>query len=310
MAKRGSGATSITLEKGEDGSWTLPQKGVRGKVGQIVRGSGIFDPSVGTYRDLATGLVSGPGMYAHPPVPNSIGRWRGKGTKNDPYRWVGVSEKLAATAVGVALVVWGLECLEVDVSNWWATSTLNLDHDLSYFQNIGASVLGSLGFPVATDSKGNVTAVGARQHATFFTWLFQNVMVQGGDLAQGAATIGGLSVGTGPTGIGSPPPAPGASSPGQTLSGGSGGLTSHSGKSASSLLYGIIGQLSGVGGSYPNFTGYTIQYGSSIWSLGMTSATTDPPNGFQVQIATANVTVILTWNATTGYWDQVYYSSS
>ena len=156
--------------------------------------------------DIRPTLASRLSVYEHPPVPGSWGHWRGKGTKRDPYRWVGISEKVALGILGAALVVWGLECIEVDISNWWSNSELNVGNDLT---KLGADVLGALGIPYSTDSSGKVSSVGPRKNATFFSWLLQQVVVQGGDLEQATVTVGGLSTGF-PSAQGTSNPPPGS----------------------------------------------------------------------------------------------------
>lgn len=148
--------------------------------------------------DIQPGLFQG---YTLPPVPGSIGRWRGKGTRNDPHRWVGVSEKLAAYAALGLIAVWGLECIEIDVSNWWENSALNLSHDLSYFQQLDGLVAGgldALGFHVTRDRGGNPTAVSPRTPQTFWSWVLTQAMIQGNDIETAASTVNGLSTGLPP----------------------------------------------------------------------------------------------------------------
>lgn|SRR5208283_3235966 len=217
----------ITLERGSDGSWRAP--GVMG-------GAYVTDPELAktspflarSPAELETlqqklntkyppeGVNIRPSwaarlhMYEHPPVPGSIGKWRGKGTQTDPYHWVGVSEKLAAYAALGLVLVWGAEVIETDISNWWSSSALNVGNDLT---NLGQDILNELGFK--TDNNGK--SVGVRQHATFWSWLFQQVMVQGADLDQAVFTLNGVSTGftsAGAQGGGGNLPNPPPSTPG------------------------------------------------------------------------------------------------
>lgn len=210
MAPRKRRKVTIDLEKGPDGEWR--------QTNRFEHPPGSFDESAGKYRVLGVhragdepGLLLEPGLGAGrfakqfardagavilpPPVGGSIGRWRGKGTKRDPYHWVGVSEKLAAyTALGL-LGVWGLEVISTDVSNWWQSSALNVSNDLAYFENLGIETLNALGIPYHQNSSGHVDAVAPRTHGTFFTWFFREVMLQGADLEQATSTVNQLSTG-------------------------------------------------------------------------------------------------------------------
>ena len=239
MARR-KRSHSVTLERQSDGSWSTRGPGDLGDV--FVTDPGLAKTSPFLERspaELATlrkalntkvppeGVDIRPSLleryrayerskqYEHPPVPGSIGRWRGKGTKKEPYHWVGVSEKTAGYVLLAALLVWGAEVIETDISNWWSTSVLNVGNDL---KDLGADVLNALGIPNNLDTTGKVTSTGPRAHATFFSWLFNQVMIQGGDLEQATYTVNGLSTGF-PSGGGlalppgtslNPPFAPGA----------------------------------------------------------------------------------------------------
>jgi hypothetical protein len=200
VAPRKRRTQTIELERGPDGTWAQSERAVRGRVGQTVPGFGYFDPSVGVYRDLSTGMVGGPGgRYIDPPVPGMLGRWHGKGTKKEPRRFIGVPEKFAAAVAVGALIVWGAEVVEADVSNWWSGSVANIGQDLT---KLDTSILDALGFSYATNSNGVVTAVGARGHATFWSWVFNQLMIQGADFQQATLTASGLA------GVTAPPPGP------------------------------------------------------------------------------------------------------
>ncbi len=214
MAKRKRKPKSLTFELGEDGVYrTVKVPGNLSALGPA-GGEGVFDASAGVYRNLgidtvkagtedrrlrnfgkALGLRSSKPIHYLPPVPGSFGHWKGAGTAKDPLHYVGVGEKALGYTILALLGVWGLEVLSVDVSNWWQNSSLNIGNDLTKY---GAEFLAALGYPVATDSTGKVTAVGTRQHATFFTWLFNQVMVQGADLGQATLAVSGLAVGLSP----------------------------------------------------------------------------------------------------------------
>jgi len=138
-----------------------------------------------------------------PPVPGSIGRWRGKGTPKDPRHWVGVSERLAAyVAIGL-LAVWGVEVIETDISNWWSTSALNLESDLSAWD---ADVLAALG--IKSTAAGATPGNHSRGHATFWSWLMSEVMVQANDLEVATFTVNNLSTGIPGGALPGPPPPP------------------------------------------------------------------------------------------------------
>lgn len=190
---------TIRLERDGDGVYRL------GKVGETLPGEGRFDVSAGVGRDLSTGLVVGPGgPYSQLPVPGSIGRWRGKGTKTDPYHWVGVSEKLLTGIAIAALVVWGAEVIETDISNWWSGSVVSVENDVS---GLGQDVLNALGIPYTIGTNGKVASTAPRSHASFWTWFVQQVMVQGTDLEAATQTIDQLSTGfPSGSGLASPPP--------------------------------------------------------------------------------------------------------
>ncbi len=232
---------TITLEKRSDGSWGTRDPGDLGdtyvtdpglvksspfrtrspaEIDTLSRMLNLKVPPEGV--DIRPSLASRIRTYEHPPVPGSVGKWQGKGTRNDPYHWVGISEKVAASAIAVLLVIWGLEVIETDVSNWWSNSSLNVGNDLT---TLSDDVLNALGFPVTTDSSGQTTAVGVRQHSTFWTWLFQQVVVQGSDLDQAVFTVNGLSTGfttvnpPGSTGGGGAPGAPPNTGPYPTTGG-------------------------------------------------------------------------------------------
>lgn len=214
---------TLTVIKGEDGKWRVPGPGEKGEAGSYVGGVGGESPFLPQSRaeirtlqkflnlreppaglDIRPTLGARLSVYEHPPVPGSVGHWTGDGSRKKPYRWVGVSEKVVLGLLGAALVVWGLECIEIDISNWWASSALNVGNDLSKLDD---DVLDALGIPHSTNSVG-AKSVGARQAGTFFSWLFKQVVVQGGDLEQAATTIGGLSTGF-PSGGGTSVPPPG-----------------------------------------------------------------------------------------------------
>ncbi len=164
---------------------------------------GLKTPPEGV--DVRPGLLSRLAVYEHPPVPGSIGRWRGSGTKRDPYRWVGVSEKLAAYGFAALVAVWGAEAIGIDVSNWWTGSALSVENDL---KSLGQDFLNLMHIPYTIDKSGNVTSTGPRTPATFWTWLFQQAMIQGADLQAATNTISGLSVGfpSGQGGLSAGPP--------------------------------------------------------------------------------------------------------
>lgn len=214
MAKKPRRHT-INLERGSDGSWHeagafVTDKGLEKTSPFLPRSPAelrtlqqllnLRNPPEGV--DVRPSLGSRLAVYEHPPVPGSIGKWMGKGTKTDPYHWVGVGEKVAGVTIGLLLAAWLLECIEVDISNWWSTSAFNVESDLTA---IGDDVLGAVGI-----QHSGPAAAGrhVRKPATFFTWFFQNAMMQGADLDQAVFTVNGLSTGftsvQGPISTGSP----------------------------------------------------------------------------------------------------------
>jgi len=200
-------AHSITLERQADGTWRQPgvlegayvtdpdlaktspyPRRSPAETLQLQKILGLRNPPEGV--DVKPSLLSRYQVYEHPPVPGSIGRWQGDGTKRHPYHWVGISEKLAAYAVLGLVIVWGAEQIDVDVSNWWTSSAVNVENVLT---SLPQDILNVLHIPYTVDNNGHVTSTGARQTATFWTWLAQQVMVQAGDLEAAVTTINGLS---------------------------------------------------------------------------------------------------------------------
>jgi hypothetical protein len=243
--RRRSKSQTITLHRGKDGTWHTPGE-LEGafvtdpdlektspypprsaaEIRTLQTALGLQEPPLGV--DVRPTLASKLFVYRHPAVPGSIGRWQGKGTRKDPYHWVGLGEKAVGITIGALIAIWGLEQLGVDVSNWWSGSVLNVNNDIT---SLDQDILSALGIPYSTDSNGKTTGTGARKAASFWTWLFQQIMVQGQDLEQAVSTVNGLSTGF-PSGQGlsAPPPAASASAVGSTGSttGSTGGTTRRS----------------------------------------------------------------------------------
>ena len=129
----------VNLELGPDGRWQTVDIGREGtnlpprspaELATLQRLLNVKVPP--EYVDVKPGFFEKLRTYEHPPVPGSIGKWWGKGTQRDPYHWVGVSEKLAAYVALGLIAVWGLEAIEMDVSNWWSSSVLNVEQDVRF----------------------------------------------------------------------------------------------------------------------------------------------------------------------------------
>ena len=180
-------------------------------IGAARRAGGLVHKGVhGAGEAVGGGLRLAESFFTEAPPPGMVGYWTGKGTRADPRHFHGVPERFAGYALLAGLLVWGLEQLEVDISNWWANSPFNVGADLtSLGQKLGASVMASLGFPVSTDAQGNVTSVGARKSLPFLDWVGNQIVPTGTAITSWAASIDSLALTTPPPGAPIPQPPPG-----------------------------------------------------------------------------------------------------